>query len=672
MYKTLQTAALALLVLFSFTRCSFDRPSAPSWDLEVAIPLISKSYTMAELAEDEGTVQLDSSGLVRLDVEAELDSFYVGDQLTLRELRESFDLQLGTFNVNPPGSEATQVALREIFSQAETFDGQTVIVPGFSFTSEKKILDPFSNYTYVHVDSGRLDIRVNNGLPIPLGSPLTLEVWNSVTDTLVLTKTRAVRVNPGESRVILVNLTNVRLPNALSVRIIGDSPGSEGSPVTVDADDTFEIVAKVGKLKVREALAEIPAHEVSRTDSVVVDEPVEIRSAEIEQGLVDLSITANLPVDAWITYRLPDFVREDGTALVDSFFLARNQTTNISIDLSDVTLSPAAADIGAQKIAFEWTARTVDTGAQRVLVRSTDFVAANLNLSEVRFSRITGRLGEKEIDISQRTIEFDIPVELDSVFFETATLELLINNGINFPASLDFMIEGENESGSVAQLEVRQTIQSAPAPGVPAVSSILLTQDNSNIQEFISILPNLLRVFGSATLGDANWLGTVSKDDFISGTVRLTAPLALSLPPQQVDSDVNEVKIDQSVKNDIRDNLSSGTFYIEVSNHLPLGASVEFLFAPVQDSVFTAPALKVGPVVAAAGLLDTDGYVQDAQDSDVTLNLTEEQMKTFLEDFLYAGVRISVDGTNGQFVKVRGTDYINVKAYSKIKVKVNR
>jgi len=43
-------AAVVLVTLFA-AGCSVKKPSAPSWDVDVSIPLISKVYTMDEIAD---------------------------------------------------------------------------------------------------------------------------------------------------------------------------------------------------------------------------------------------------------------------------------------------------------------------------------------------------------------------------------------------------------------------------------------------------------------------------------------------------------------------------------------------------------------------------------------------------------------------------------------------
>jgi len=307
-----------------------------------------------------------------------------------------------------------------------------------------------------------------------------------------------------------------------------------------------------------------------------------------------------------------------------------------------------------------------------VLVKSSDIINVNFNVDEIHFYQLTGKFGQKEFDIEQDEIEFDIPVDLDSLFFETARLELLINNGINFPANIDLMIEGENESGTKTQMYINQAIQAASAPGVPTPSVIVLDNQNSNIKGFISIVPNLLRVSGKIVIGDQNIVGTVSKNDFVNGSVKITAPFALRLTSQSIETETIELKIDDEVKDKVIDNLAAGTLFMEITNHLPVGASIEIVFSQDKTNLYQDSILEIAAIRADAASVDASGLVQSANTAESTIGLSEEQMRTFLLSPLHAGIRISLNGTNGQFVTLRGSDYIQIKSYSRINVTVNQ
>lgn len=661
-----------MLLLSSIFGCALEKPSAPSWDVDVAIPLISKVYTMAEIADDEDAIGSDSTGTLFFEQSSDLDAYTVGDQLDIDDMNDTFSMQLGTFTIDAPGAEFVSVELREIYPGADALHGQTVIIPGFNFATAKKPMNAYDNFAYVVIESGNITIRVTNNLIIPLGSPITVEVWDTFADTLIVTISNPIQIDPGTTSSFSKDLAGKRLPNSLSIRMVGASPGSGGSPVLVDASSRYDMSGEISELTASEALAKVPSQTVSNEDFVTISDSVSVVEAVVDNGMILLQVTGGMPLDAWIRYELPDFIDMAGVVLVDSFFVRRNTNVSNTINLANFTLRPQMADFTQQQIRFRWRARTIDTGDQMALVRATDVMGAAFSVRDMRFASITGKLGQQDIEISQDDIEFDIPADLDSIFFETARLELVLNTTINFPTNISLTIEGQNEKGGVSYLNVNEMIEAADQPGVPSTRIIILDQQNSNINEFISILPNLVKIAGKFTLGDPDWIGTVTKDDFVDGVVKITAPFSFRLPAQTIDSDVADIEIDEDVRENIIKHLANGAFFTEVTNHLPIGATVEVVFGDLDSSlVFEQPLLRIGPFGAAAPTIDQEGYVRTPKVTEFTFDLTEEQMQTFLRTPLYSGVRVFLEGTNNQFIKVRASDFIEIKAYTIIKVNVN-
>ncbi|RMF62828.1 MAG: hypothetical protein D6743_11650 [Calditrichaeota bacterium] len=663
---------LCLFSVFYFMSCSFKKPSAPSWNTQVNVPLINKVFTMADIADDESSLSIDSTGILTLNVDADLDDYFVGDQLHVKSLSQSVGVELGDFRISDPGAEFTSVALREIFAQADALDGQTVVVPSFSFDTTPKSLNPYDNFSYIVVKTGTIFLRVTNNLAVPLGSPLRLELRDAVQDTVITFTESSAQVAPGETRSFTVPLSGKRIPNQVSVKISGQSPGSGGQPVAVDASSSFDVEAEITGLSVSEAFAKIPGQVVNHEERFAIRDSVVIMDAQIESGTVDLTFGGSFPLDAKVVYSLPDFVNASGQALVDSFFVFRNTNATVHLDLSGYALRPEPAELGQQRVRMLATIKTVDTGNQFVLVRSQDDVRAEFNMTDLRFARVTGKLGETEIDVAQSEIDFNLPADIDSIFFQTARMELQINNGINFPATTELRIEGQNEAGAVAEMSVHEPILPALTPGVPRTSTIVLDQQNSNINEFISILPSLLRVAGKVKVGDSDWVGTVSKNDYINGTVKLTAPMSLRLPQQSVDSDPDKLTIDQDVRDKIIANLGPGKFVVQLGNHLPVGADVVFFFSQDSTTVFDNPILQVGAVRTEAAQVDSSGFVKGELATETTLDLSEQDLRTFLLSPIYVGIRVNTDGTAGRFVNIRGADYIQVKSFAQITVKINQ
>ena len=668
--RILMLVGSALLML-SLTHCSFDKPSAPSWDVNVTVPLINKTYTMNKIVNDEDLISADSTGLLRFDENVEIDKYFVNDELNIDSKHKSFNQSIGDISIDSPGSKQTHVELREIFSQADNLNGQTITVDPFSFTTTPKTLQPYDNFSYVVIKSGIVEIIIENQMAIPLGSPITIEIWDVNSGKIISTTSYNNEIDPGQTASFAIDLAGKRITNRLSIRMSAGSPGSNGKPVFINADDSFTMTANIGDLKVNEAMAEIPAQTVSEEDFIEIADSLVVQEATVQTGQVQISLNGNIPINAWVRYELPDFQTPQGYVFTDSFFVANNSFKSTTIDLTGLTLRPQLADFGKQRLRFNWTIRTMDTGSNMVVIRSSDNMIANVDVAKTIFSQITGKLGNQTVQISQNDIDLNLPADIDTVFFETASMELHINNGINFPAYLTLNIEGRNDNGGRSNLTVSHVLLPATAPGQPVTTTIVLDQNNSNIEEFISIIPSLIKVTGNVKLNSPDWTGTITRNDFVDGDVSIKAPLTVKIPDQTVETDVQTINIDQSVRDDIINNLTKGMFYIELTNHLPVGATIELLFCDRDSGLYQQPVLEIGPIGANAGRVDGSGYVVTADESQITLGLTEEQVQTFLLNPLFAGVRIRLDGNNNQFVRVRASDYLHVKSYSKIKAKIN-
>jgi len=668
--RILMLVGSAILML-SLTHCSFDKPSAPSWDVNVTVPLINKTYTMNKIANDEDVISADSSGLLRFDENVKIDKYFVNDELNLDSKHKSFNQSIGDISIDSPGSKQTHVELREIFTQADNLNGQTITVDPFSFTTAPKILEPYDNFSYVVIKSGIVEIIIENQMAIPLGSPIAIEIWDVNSGKIISTTSYNNEIDPGKTASFDINLAGKRITNRLSIRMSAGSPGSSGNPVFINANDSFTMTANIGDLKVNEAMAEIPAQTVSEENFIDIADSLIVQEARVQTGQVQISLNGNIPVNAWVRYELPDFQTPQGNVLADSFLVANNSFINKTIELSGLILRPQLADFGQQRLRFNWTIRTVDTGSNMVVIRSSDNMIANVDVAKTIFSQITGKLGNQTVQISQDDIDLNLPADIDSIFFETASMELNINNGINFPAYLALNIEGRNSNGGSSNLTVNHLLLPATAAGQPVTTTIVLDQNNSNIKEFISIVPSFIKVTGNVKLNNPDWIGTITRNDFVDGDVSIKAPITVKIPDQTVETDVQRIDIEQSVRDDIINNLTKGMFYIELKNHLPVGATIELLFCDRDSGLYQQPVLEIGPIGANAGQVDGSGYVVTADESQITLELSEKQVQTFLFNPLYSGVRIRLDGTNSQFVRVRASDYLQVKSYGKIKAKIN-
>ncbi len=660
-------ASLAILQL----DCSFQSPSAPTWDADLSVPLIAKTFTMSKFVEDEDHLFVGQDSLVHFEFEQNLDRYYVGDKLKIDGFDQAFNFQLGVFRINEPPPENVGIVLGDIFPPANQLGGLRVPVPAFQFAPDPVPLDPFQEFDYVVLERADVSIRLDNNLPIPLGPSLLLEIRDGVMDTVIATVSHNQIVQPGDFFVENLQLGHTRLPNTLSVRVEGGSPGSS-TPVPIDPQASFRITTQIHTLEVSEASAQIPPQHLEGTELVALSDSVVVTEAKIKSGLIHVTLQGAFPLDGLLTFSFPDFVNASGQPLGGQLRLSRNAVNEFDVDVSNYRFVPEPAPLGQQKVRFHWLFDSDDSGTQRVLVKSTDQIQAQVNVSPIIFSEIAGTVYDQTIDIDQQTFQLDIPSGLDSVILASGRLELTINNAINFPVRTDIMIEGQDDAGVRTEVEVREVIQAASSPGVPTPTTIVFDTNNQQVAAFINSLPTLVRVFGRVVVGDEQWQGRITANDFVDGKVRFTAPLALSLPAQTVEEVLDEVQIDQDVRKQVKKRVGAGQLVAQVGNHLPVGARVEIFFGAVDSLVFQQPEIVLGPVEIGPGQVDeATGRVAEETVQEARIEVTKDQIERLFTAPLYAGLRVAMPGTNGKVVRVAPTDYVRVKAFAKVQLQVD-
>ena len=99
---------LSLLIL----QCSIEKPSAPTWNTTLTVPLVSRHYDMATLIEkiDEPYLKVDSLGNPSFCFEEQLDTITLVDRLRSDSTSDSFKDTLGVIDIVT--SESRQVLLR--------------------------------------------------------------------------------------------------------------------------------------------------------------------------------------------------------------------------------------------------------------------------------------------------------------------------------------------------------------------------------------------------------------------------------------------------------------------------------------------------------------------------------------------------------------------------------
>ena len=657
-----------LAVLLFLTSCSIKSPEAPQWDVHVAIPLIDTTLTVGELLDSTKNVSIDSAGLLGFTLDQTLDPFRVGENLSVKNISENFDVSLGDIRIDSPGKQSTTVQFAAIYPASVLLSGQNVELPAFTFGLDTTEIPPFADFESILIKEGRVDVSLYNRLPVPIDAGLQVQLLDFKTDTVVVSATTTQAIPPGSFYSLTFQLQNKRLPGHLAFRLTGSSAGSEGKKVYVDAGTQgVDLDISVSDIVAVEARAKIPDQEFSDVDYATLSDSILVTEADVESGSITFTMQNRLPLDLDLDIKLLSFFSASGDTFQAHLSLRRGEVIQQTYNLGGYRFKPTRTAEGA-RVLFRWKARAFGSGDQMITIHSNDGVALAVDIPQLVFSKLSGILNQVHFNLDPMTTKLDLPEGLDGLAFENARLELILSNGVGFLIQPTLKIVGKNShTGQEAEIDRSVTIQ--PAGTMPSINRIVL--DGPEVTRFLNVLPDEITVSGSIVLGDGQTESTVYGTDEINAKVKISIPVSLKFPDQSLTTDVANVEIDSEAQAQIQNNLQSGRLHAEIGNHLPLGATVTLYFSGLDTNVYESPQLTIGPISVEPGQRQDNGQVVQETESTVDVQLDHEQLQIFAYPTVYLGTKISVPGSGDKFIRVYGSDYLSAKAYVQIGYHVN-
>lgn len=666
-----RTLLIQSVFIFSIIMgCNLPNPIAPSWDMDLNIPLINKTYSIQEFLDESDEMKADSLNNVYFEFEEQLDTLTAEDQLHVEEVKEVFTQEIGNFSISSPGAENVTVEFRDIFDQADAMNGQSTVVPSFPIAPITKQLPQYERFDWIEISQGAIDISIENNLPIALGLPLTVELKNSETGEIITSAVYNQVIQPGMSSTEQLDLQGKRITSKMEVVISGSSPGSDGQVIVIDADAAFKVQAAVTDLSVASASALVDAQRVSQEDHVVIEDSVIISHSIVRSGSFKLHFAGDFSIETQVLLSIPGFKSPNGETYIDSVIVPPNGSSELFVNLTGYSFSSDGDDFGSQTLKFSWIIKTLHDPNVPIEFYSTDKLTASITLSELYFSEITGRFASKWIDVPDQTFAIDLVDNLDSLAFQNAILQLTLFSQIELPVTTDLHITGENNNGDQVEVVIQEILSGGPNGDV-VPNDIYLDRTNSNILELINLIPSKIHVTGRVLVGDPMQSGTLRETDAVNGNVIFNAPLAFMLPAQNYDSDVSDLEIDQDIKDELDSKLNHGSIAVHINSHLPIGAGLAMYFAESDSNLYDNPDLTIGPISFESGEIDeSTGLVLAPTTSTVNIELSEEETNYFTREQVYSGVRLIFPGTEGNVVRLLATDYVDIKANIQVAVHV--
>ena len=639
---------LLLVVLLSLLifQCSIEKPAAPTWNTTLTVPLVSRHYDMATLIEkiDEPYLKVDSLGNPSFYFEEELDTIKLVDRLRCDSTSASFKQTLGVIDIASAES-------REILLQiTDLYTGDPGYIPPCSATIEED-LDSFSNFSHITANQAFATLIISNRLGINL-APVQVKIIDRVFQSTLHTELLAAGIGDGDSVSQSVVLTDKTFSNSLSFEIKGVSPGGE---ILSFGGKHLRVGFSVDSMRVTEGTAKIPSFELSDEDEILLPTGSIIDSAVIKSGALSLHLDNLTNLRAIVEIDFPG-IQKDGRCLSAFSNLPALSSSDLILSLDECRLRP---DDGSTVTA---QVRVWSPGSGDVLINfgSADSVTARMSLSEVLFSEVCGIVESTRVEIDPIERELHIPPGFEAAHLTNAGLNLEIHNGVDLPANLSLVMEGDDGQNLSLHAQVE-----AGGPFGTSVTSVF----EDELESLFNPVPQNLTVTGQIICGDGRSHGIVREEDFVFGVLKVSSPWELILDSCQVEIDADSDQVEDDVRDMIKDQINFGKVVLKAESHLPIGADAKVLVSRNLGSLFSNPDLVIGPVNVAAGELDYDGSVSESEFSETEISLTREDLQVFAAAPFYLAGIIVFPGTDGESIKALSTDFIKVTSYLELNVK---
>ncbi len=478
-----------LFLSFIITSCSLDIPNEDEfirWTTNLDIPLLEQKVDLGSLSEDSSIVvrplneyfedgALQDSIFIyqkRIDIESvkvgnklEIDSISTNfnqsiDDVTVSGVEKVISSEIGIITLDDIApSEVSPFVFRDIYPDIEDIEnGTSTSIPAFELTP---ITNPFSfdDFGNAEFSSGFLKVTINNGMVIPLGPPLVIQLQAlSGSDTVdiegaTIEFDNLIDANGG-TVIDSLNLSGMTLPGDIFVRVTGNCQGTSGISIDINEDaknSSFIVSISAENLEVISAIAKIP-EQLIEENGVISLEPDsnKVIRATIQSGILNIEVDNYMALESNLIISIPSIETPEGSLFQTTFDILGNMIDlNDQSDLENHVLIMSENN---QEINYNYSVLTIDSGDELVPVASEDSIVVRISLSgqnlaeDISFSQFQGFLSQDAM-VDSNIIELETASRVDNATLLSGQLGLSIINEIGVSAVINFTINEFQKNG---------------------------------------------------------------------------------------------------------------------------------------------------------------------------------------------------------------------------------
>ena len=380
-----------------------------------------------------------------------------------------------------------------------------------------------------------------------------------------------------------------------------------------------------------------------------------------------------------LTVRIPGIYKANGTQLVVKVPVDPNSTNTQLVDLTGAKYKePASQSLppALNKGQLDIQAKASGTG--------TGLVYFDTYVSDFVFSTVTGYLPPKKL--GSQTTNFPLNIGdatkyRDKVFLKTATLTL--QGKYKSPTANPFVVKIDtliiqgvrNSGGATKNLSFNSMSVDSFRFDANGNFTQPFTESNSNISEFITFLPDVIKIYAAYSMNPDNSLSshTATSTDTVYFTTNFTSKSLLAILKNSF-SDTLALDMDQNARDQIKKGQGVSAT-VQIQNAIALNSWVKVTLTDEHYNklfVITKSTTGADSISFHGASVDANGNVTTPGFDTTTIALDSTQIKLLAEraHFAIISCTVATTGANNAAVYVRPTDWIKLYVYGHVSYRV--
>ena len=629
--------------------CGLRKPEAPSWTVDLLVPLASRHvdgpYIAAHAGSDYLTWQADS-GLV-WKIAADLDTVRLGGRIKTTPPAASGAFALGSVEIGEGAAQSCTISLEDVTPLSAG------AVP--ELTAQLDAIFPQATaFDSLSGASGILRLEIENELGVTVDQVTVILYAGAALPVLSLTI--AGPIPTGSAQHVDHLLSGMSLGDDWTLTLGFHTPGGT---VLSAADKYIAVTASFPEgVTASYARAAIAATSKQYSDSLILSDTHDLTSAVIAEGEMVLSWTNDTPLPVTVLWQAPELML-DGAPFSGQATLAPWSSSLLPIDLAGVEYTSNGRRSSAL---INATVQSAGSSGQTVEITPSQSIGYNLTWSEVSFSAASGNIVSTQFSTGDLSASVEWDGGLEDAGLDGWQAFLLLSSSLPLAAQ----INGHVTSNTGLDLPFNGTIPAAGSS--PVVVRVPL--ENADIP--LRPLPSEVRFAGTVSFGGGNETVSVYASDFVSASVELSAPAHMYVDSVRLDIEPSSVALSSADYGDRTGRLLNATVALTVINRFPMGGQFTLRVAADSVGVTESEARVFGPSTLLPAATDANGNAVSATTTELTYTLDSADLTLFERDLVWFSESLVLLGPGqGQPARISAEDVLDWHAQARMEVKLD-